>query len=128
MFTHLLIFTKVDGVWGTWAAWSTCSVTCGNGMQTRDRNCEFPPNAARGENCTGPSTVSQSCVLTPCHSEYFSGVRSITCCCFCLCLTRLLQKLVVTLLLDICKLYFASILSSQALARCLRKKSFLMSK
>ena len=91
MFTHLLIFTKVDGVWGTWAAWSTCSVTCGNGTQTRDRNCEFPPNAARGENCTGPTTDSQSCVLTPCHSEYFSGVRSIICCFYCLCLTRLLQ-------------------------------------
>ncbi|XP_051955090.1 isthmin-2-like [Xyrauchen texanus] len=42
-----------------WSAWTPCSVTCGNGNQTRSRSC--------GDFCT--STESRSCNLIPCPDD-----------------------------------------------------------
>lgn len=30
---------EIQGSWGTWGAWSTCSRTCGNGVQEQSRPC-----------------------------------------------------------------------------------------
>ncbi|GFO14252.1 mesenchyme-specific cell surface glycoprotein-like, partial [Plakobranchus ocellatus] len=32
----------IDGEWGSWAEWSECTVTCGNGTQDRNRTCVGP--------------------------------------------------------------------------------------
>ena len=51
--------TKVDG---GWSAWSSCSVSCGGGTQTR--TCTNPSPACGGSSCSGSS--SQSCNTQAC--------------------------------------------------------------
>lgn len=47
---------------GGWSDWSTCSVTCGGGTQTR--TCTNPAPANFGADCTG--SASQACNTDPC--------------------------------------------------------------
>ncbi|XP_078312808.1 SCO-spondin-like [Crassostrea virginica] len=51
----------IDGNWATWGSWKTCSVTCGGGIQHRDRTCTSPAPAHGGAPCAGNSTSSQDC-------------------------------------------------------------------
>ncbi|XP_035668229.1 coadhesin-like isoform X2 [Branchiostoma floridae] len=58
----------VDGGWSDWGPWSTCSVTCGVGEQTRDRTCTNPAPANGGADCDGLTQETQACntgVLCP---------------------------------------------------------------
>ena len=55
-----------DGIWGDWAAWSTCSATCGGGTQNRNRTCSNPPPSNGGLTCPGPSTNSTTCNTQTC--------------------------------------------------------------
>ncbi|XP_022783416.1 A disintegrin and metalloproteinase with thrombospondin motifs adt-1-like isoform X1 [Stylophora pistillata] len=41
----------VDGGFSKWSAWTTCSVSCGTGLQFRYRNCTNPPPAHGGKIC-----------------------------------------------------------------------------
>ncbi|XP_066915971.1 coadhesin-like [Clytia hemisphaerica] len=56
----------VNGLWSQWEAWSSCSVTCGQGNQTRQRFCDNPTPAHGGNNCNGNSDEIQSCNEDPC--------------------------------------------------------------
>ena len=47
-----------------WSDWSTCSVPCGNGTQTRTRNILTP--AYNGGNCDTTLSESQSCIIKNC--------------------------------------------------------------
>ncbi|XP_053388061.1 A disintegrin and metalloproteinase with thrombospondin motifs adt-1-like isoform X2 [Mercenaria mercenaria] len=51
----------IDGQWGTWEAWGTCSVTCGSGKETRARTCSDPQPARGGKQCVGESSESRHC-------------------------------------------------------------------
>ncbi|XP_035685697.1 SCO-spondin-like [Branchiostoma floridae] len=51
----------VDGGWSDWSPWSSCSVTCGNGTETRDRSCTNPAPAHGGADCVGPDQEAQDC-------------------------------------------------------------------
>ncbi|XP_078573393.1 von Willebrand factor D and EGF domain-containing protein-like [Branchiostoma floridae x Branchiostoma japonicum] len=51
----------VDGGWTDWSPWSTCSVTCGVGEQTRDRSCTNPEPANGGADCDGLAQETQAC-------------------------------------------------------------------
>lgn len=57
---------NLDGQWSDWNAWGTCSVTCGNGNQTRTRLCNNPAPANGGANCSGSGLNSQSCNTQGC--------------------------------------------------------------
>ena len=60
---------------GGWCDWSTCSVACGGGTQTRTCNCPAPANG--GAPCSGPS--SQACNTQACHgSQTFTSSGTFT--------------------------------------------------
>lgn len=53
----------VNGTWSGWSDWSDCSVTCGAGVQSRNRNCsEF----ACGGYCDGEDLETQHCITDCC--------------------------------------------------------------
>ena len=65
---------QVQGEWGPWTTWSSCSLSCGKGgNQKRYRKCDNPAPRGRGMACVGESDHSKSCVLTelcPDHGTY----------------------------------------------------------
>ncbi|CAC5393669.1 unnamed protein product [Mytilus coruscus] len=63
----------IDGGWseyGPFTEWSTCSVTCGMGIQTKshDRTCTNPEPQYGGKDCEGgiTETVSKDCDMKKC--------------------------------------------------------------
>ncbi|KAK3592726.1 hypothetical protein CHS0354_007728 [Potamilus streckersoni] len=60
-----LLACPVDGRWGPWSEWSTCSKTCDTGAQQRIRICQQPVSG--GRSCLGDATQVKRCSLGPCH-------------------------------------------------------------
>ena len=56
----------VNGRFGRWSNYSTCSVSCGGGVQFRERNCDSPPPKYGGEDCDGPRRENRSCQEKEC--------------------------------------------------------------
>ncbi|XP_050407905.1 coadhesin [Patella vulgata] len=57
---------SVDGNWGQWSEFNPCSVTCGEGTQSRSRSCDNPPPAYDGADCNGDGTETRSCNTIEC--------------------------------------------------------------
>lgn len=55
-----------------WGDWSACSLTCGNGTQSRNRSCEGPYFG--GKNCTGDWGQTKDCNTFPCPGKYISNL------------------------------------------------------
>jgi hypothetical protein len=53
------IACPVDGVWSAWSNYSDCTASCGNGIQTRTRVCNYQSDG--GQPCYGSATQSISC-------------------------------------------------------------------
>lgn len=53
--------SSVNGGWGPWSPWDTCTVTCGRGVQYRKRLCSDPVPKYGGKDCVGDATMSQMC-------------------------------------------------------------------
>jgi len=67
---------KVDCVFAEWKPWSSCSVTCGGGQQSRKRVISVEPQN-EGVGCMGPTSETQSCgkvicvgMMTPIDCTY----------------------------------------------------------
>uniref|UniRef100_A0A8C5NGI3 Thrombospondin 1b n=1 Tax=Gouania willdenowi TaxID=441366 RepID=A0A8C5NGI3_GOUWI len=56
----------INGDWGPWSPWDTCSVTCGGGAQTRKRLCNNPGPKFGGKECVGNAKDSQMCNKKAC--------------------------------------------------------------
>lgn len=56
----------VDGEWGDWNKWTTCSAKCGYGVSFRTRACNNPAPAYNGSDCTGSSQGFTKCILKEC--------------------------------------------------------------
>ncbi|XP_078578186.1 mucin-like protein [Branchiostoma floridae x Branchiostoma japonicum] len=67
----------VDGGWSDWGAWSACSVTCGNGTETRERTCNNPAPANGGAGCVGETHDTRACNT----GMFCSGNSGYTCTC-----------------------------------------------
>ena len=62
-------------VHGGWSAWSPigfteCSVTCGEGTQSRNRSCTSPEPAHNGFPCIGNDYEVQECVNPECNGKF----------------------------------------------------------
>ena len=51
----------VNGLWGTWQASGTCSVTCGSGNEMYTRLCNSPAPAHGGADCVGTGAETRTC-------------------------------------------------------------------
>ncbi|KAL4226070.1 hypothetical protein ACF0H5_014058 [Mactra antiquata] len=57
----------VNGGWSEWLEWSSrCSVTCGQGVTKRFRQCANPIPAHGGEYCKGDLFEERQCIESPC--------------------------------------------------------------
>ncbi|PSN50868.1 A disintegrin and metalloproteinase with thrombospondin motifs 12 [Blattella germanica] len=45
--------TAVNGQWGRWSSWTTCTRTCGGGITFSERDCNNPAPMNRGRYCLG---------------------------------------------------------------------------
>uniref|UniRef100_A0A3Q0RL63 ADAM metallopeptidase with thrombospondin type 1 motif 15 n=1 Tax=Amphilophus citrinellus TaxID=61819 RepID=A0A3Q0RL63_AMPCI len=57
---------KVDGHWGKWGLFSSCSRTCGGGVQLSKRECNNPVPSHGGKYCIGVRVKYRSCNLNSC--------------------------------------------------------------
>ncbi|XP_061595470.1 A disintegrin and metalloproteinase with thrombospondin motifs 7 isoform X2 [Cololabis saira] len=60
---------SVNGGWASWSEWSTCSRTCGAGVQSAERECDNPAPKHRGRYCLGERRRYKICNTTPCLHE-----------------------------------------------------------
>ena len=49
-----------------WLEWTMCSVTCGGGVQSRNRTCNNAPPAYGGRGCDKDSHETKSCNTAHC--------------------------------------------------------------
>jgi len=59
---------KVDGGWGQWGAFGTCTKACGSGTQERSRMCDSPSPTSDGQPCVGDAKESQPCNTDACKT------------------------------------------------------------
>ncbi|XP_056117008.1 properdin-like [Rhinichthys klamathensis goyatoka] len=75
----------VEGGWSEWGKWQPCSVTCKNGLKTRQRTCSNPLPQCGGS-CSGEEKEIVSCdteIICPTHGGWSSwggwGPCPVTC-------------------------------------------------
>uniref|UniRef100_A0A6Q2XVT9 Thrombospondin 1b n=1 Tax=Esox lucius TaxID=8010 RepID=A0A6Q2XVT9_ESOLU len=56
----------INGNWGPWSPWDTCSATCGGGSQARKRLCNDPAPQYGGKECQGDAKSTQLCNKNAC--------------------------------------------------------------
>lgn len=57
---------SADGGFSRWSFWSECSAVCGQGVQTRTRNCTNPAPQGHGKDCVGDALETRTCFKTFC--------------------------------------------------------------
>ncbi|WAR09638.1 FGL2-like protein [Mya arenaria] len=67
---NIMLYPTVDGQWDIWSTWSTCSLPCGDGVETRNRSCSDPSPSHSGKPCPGPDVETQPCNLQQCIVAY----------------------------------------------------------
>ncbi|XP_071168590.1 uncharacterized protein [Mytilus edulis] len=56
----------IDGGWGSWSAYGSCSVTCGGGKSSRSKVCNNPAPRNGGLDCSGSSSEYGDCNTQAC--------------------------------------------------------------
>ncbi|XP_058494160.1 hemicentin-1 isoform X1 [Solea solea] len=56
----------INGNWGPWSSWGSCSKTCNGGQMRRYRTCDNPRPANGGRACAGADTQIQRCSTANC--------------------------------------------------------------
>ena len=64
---HYVCVVVVDGYWTPWSNWDTCSVSCGGGSRSRERECIKPRHG--GKPCEGNSSDGEECNTQHCPSR-----------------------------------------------------------
>ena len=63
---NIICLSVVDGYWGDWGTWSSCTATCGSADHHRSRACEFNATAPRGDDCVGQANETAACTVDSC--------------------------------------------------------------
>ncbi|XP_064646852.1 uncharacterized protein LOC135499821 [Lineus longissimus] len=63
---YLLNSKDVQGEWGSWAEFDSCTKTCAGGVQTRKRVCNNPKPKGSGAPCKGQASGTGPCSTGPC--------------------------------------------------------------
>ncbi|XP_062505321.1 A disintegrin and metalloproteinase with thrombospondin motifs adt-1-like isoform X3 [Corticium candelabrum] len=71
----------LDGGWGTWMSWSTCTATCNGGTQSRSRLCNNPKPQFGGLECPGHGSEDNPCGTSNCpvHGGWSSWTQYSKC-------------------------------------------------
>jgi len=56
----------VNGKWGSYGSYGSCSKTCGGGSKSRSRSCNNPAPKNGGAQCSGSATQSATCNTQAC--------------------------------------------------------------
>ena len=79
-------FCPIDGNWSPWSKYSLCSVSCGEGVHVRTRECTSPAPQYGGRYCEGPDTEKSPCftnIMCPINGNWGFwgqyGKCSVTC-------------------------------------------------
>ena len=64
--THLPCLILVDGQWGNWGVYETCSKSCGSGTKIRTRHCDDPLPSNGGQSCVGDAHNEMTCNTDTC--------------------------------------------------------------
>ena len=67
--------TAIEGNFTQWSEWSECSATCGEGQQSRVRECTNPKPSFGGRNCShiGEPVETRPCSKMACEGKEFQG-------------------------------------------------------
>ena len=66
----IILGVPVNGGWGKWTKWSSCSEDCGGGYKVRTRKCDDPKPKAGGKKCHGPKVQRLRCNVKACPGLY----------------------------------------------------------
>ncbi|KAI1904399.1 hypothetical protein AGOR_G00005240 [Albula goreensis] len=69
---------KINGSWAPWGEWSSCSRTCGAGVQNAQRDCSNPEPKYGGKYCLGERRRYRICNSDPCPSN-LPSFRHVQC-------------------------------------------------
>ncbi|XP_016524614.1 A disintegrin and metalloproteinase with thrombospondin motifs 3 isoform X3 [Poecilia formosa] len=69
---------KVDGAWGSWSKFGSCSRSCGTGVRFRTRQCNNPAPSNAGQDCPGVNYEYQLCNTNECP-KHFEDFRAQQC-------------------------------------------------
>ena len=67
----------INGHWGRWTAYTTCTATCGQGTRTRTRLCDDPTPQRGGNKCAGSGVDRVPCTLKPCEVKPVNPVNPV---------------------------------------------------
>ncbi|KAM4677962.1 LOW QUALITY PROTEIN: SCO-spondin-like [Discoglossus pictus] len=60
---------RLDGDWGPWGVWTSCSQNCGKGTQARFRECDSPSPQNGGHDCLGDGQQQRDCQGVDCNEK-----------------------------------------------------------
>lgn len=72
------MFAQVDGRWGKWGQFGSCSRTCGGGVQLSRRECNNPVPSNGGKYCQGVRVKYRSCNLNRCPDTGTRLIRELS--------------------------------------------------
>lgn len=67
----------IDGGWGRWSPWGSCSVTCGTGKVSRSRLCNNPTPLHGGRFCEGEPIEWKPC-FNSCPGSVYHAITMVT--------------------------------------------------
>ena len=64
-----VVRVSVNGGWGNWGSYSSCTRSCGGGTYTRTRSCNNPSPSNGGSQCSGSGSQTSSCNTASCPGQ-----------------------------------------------------------